>query len=128
MGKVENKKSAANIVEFPDTNISLTHVKGDKYELHREFGNPAEQDLSKVYLGDGVAVEARGEKVVSKNAKMSAKQRPDMKRGKKDKGNPDKFDDEEDNVSWLQPNQHKDDREDNSESIEKPSQAQGIPL
>jgi len=126
--KVENPKPVEDLLEFPDTNISLTHIKGDKYELHRDFGHPADQDHSKVYLGDGVAVEARGEKIVSKNAKVSAKQRRDMKKGKKEKVPNQGESDEEDNVSWLRPQQQDRDlpsgNKEDPESVEKSSQQQ----
>ncbi|CAL1532150.1 unnamed protein product [Lymnaea stagnalis] len=67
-------------VEYPDTNIQLEHIKGDKYELHKETKASAEkEDL--FYLGDNVPV-VLGEKV-SRKVKVSAKQRRDMKRERK---------------------------------------------
>jgi len=94
--KVEEK---VDEISFPDTNIALTHVKGDKYELQSASNQSEDLFDGKVYLGDGEMV-ARGPRTKNMSGKMSAKQRKDLKKGKKGGGEDDR---EEDGVSWLAP-------------------------
>ncbi|GFO00474.1 nuclear export mediator factor nemf-like [Plakobranchus ocellatus] len=89
---------------FPDTNINLTHVKGDKYELQRDLiaASEASEVTDTFFLGDGTPV-VLGERVVNTTKKISAKQRREMKKQRKDRavGNEPGEDEEEEAVSWL---------------------------
>ncbi|XP_005099828.1 nuclear export mediator factor Nemf [Aplysia californica] len=121
----------ADDMAFPDTNIALTHVKGDKYELQREVSTTSTvSEASDVFdLGDGVPV-SLGQKTSSKTGKISAKQRRDMKKGKKGKGGGQE-DEEEDQVSWLHPSKQEKE-EDAAEGAEEEGESkekgpQGVP-
>ncbi|XP_064621193.1 ribosome quality control complex subunit NEMF-like [Lineus longissimus] len=67
---------------FPDTNISLQHVGGTEFQLQREVSHePAEDEDYKFYLGDDSPL-TLGEKAAKSGAKISAKQRREMKKKK----------------------------------------------
>ncbi|BFZ07429.1 hypothetical protein BsWGS_10468 [Bradybaena similaris] len=86
--------------EFPDTSINLLHVKGDKYELHRQWSTASTNSdkPDTFFLGDGMPV-TLGEKISSKSGKLSAKQRRDLKKLKKGQTNNKSQSDEEDRVT-----------------------------
>ncbi|XP_052768636.1 ribosome quality control complex subunit NEMF-like [Mya arenaria] len=75
------ERPARPVIEFPDTEISLHHVKGDKYELARCISNQSD-DSDKIYLGDEQPVEF-GDKINNSGPRLSAKQRREMKKAKK---------------------------------------------
>ncbi|XP_048732715.1 ribosome quality control complex subunit NEMF-like [Ostrea edulis] len=82
---------------FPDTSISLQHVKGDKFELQRERSNTSGsvEDPEKKEMTPVLQTGGRG-------AKISAKQRREMKKAKRVQNQQkENQEDEEDNVSWL---------------------------
>ncbi|KAL3872530.1 hypothetical protein ACJMK2_035753 [Sinanodonta woodiana] len=88
---------------FPDTMINLQHVKGDKFELSRsrtDSSRTSESEL--VYLGDDTPV-TFGEKPANTKAKLSAKQRREMKKATKTQQHHDVDSDEreKDKVSKL---------------------------
>ncbi|KAH3859417.1 ribosome quality control complex subunit NEMF-like [Dreissena polymorpha] len=72
---------AEPVMEFPDTEINLQFVKGDKYELSRSISNQSDEP-EVITLGDGVPV-TFGEKPASCGPRLSAKQRREMKKAKK---------------------------------------------
>ncbi|KAL4238275.1 hypothetical protein ACF0H5_002987 [Mactra antiquata] len=89
-----------NIVEFPDTEINLQHIKGDKYGLSRSLSTQSTES-DHIYLGDDKPVTC-GEKGISSGPKLSAKQRREMKKAKKHQElSTPREEDEGDNVSWL---------------------------
>jgi hypothetical protein len=85
----ETSKPAKNGLDdfFPDTNIQLHHVKGDKFVLQRDVRtsvvtsvvNDDKEEDENIYLGDDRPI-VLGEKV--KVNRISAKQRRQMKKGK----------------------------------------------
>ncbi|CAG5114692.1 unnamed protein product, partial [Candidula unifasciata] len=96
----EKEKGDVQSFEFPDTSINLLHVKGDKYELHREWSTASTNSdkPDTFFLGDGMPV-TLGEKISSKSGKLSAKQRRDMKKQKKGPTNDKSQSEDEDKVS-----------------------------
>ncbi|XP_061172941.1 ribosome quality control complex subunit NEMF-like [Saccostrea echinata] len=111
--KVEEEDETESL--FPDTAISLQHVKGDKFELQRERSS-TNGSIEAPQIKETMAVDKEG-KSGGRGAKVSAKQRREMKKAKKaqnqqKEGN----DDEEDSVSWLNPRKGKVPREDMKEN------------
>ncbi|XP_074642120.1 ribosome quality control complex subunit NEMF-like [Tubulanus polymorphus] len=71
-------------ISFPDTNISLQHVTGDKYQLQGysdDKFHTDEQDV--VYLGDNEPIHLSTVTEKVGHGKMSQKQRKNQKKGKK---------------------------------------------
>ncbi|PVD25548.1 hypothetical protein C0Q70_13204 [Pomacea canaliculata] len=97
--------TAAAAIEFPDTSITLMHIKGDKYELQRGTSmssTVSETDSTVIYLGDDKPV-VFGEKGGNRGGgRLSARQRRELRKTKKS-GEPMKqtVDGEEETVSWL---------------------------
>ncbi|XP_060573398.1 LOW QUALITY PROTEIN: ribosome quality control complex subunit NEMF-like [Ruditapes philippinarum] len=89
--------------KFPDTEINLHHVKGDKYELARSFSTQS-TDSDQIFLGDDEAV-TFGEKKSTGGPRLSAKQRREMKKAKKQGQQPQlptqTEGEEEEEKSWL---------------------------
>lgn len=109
-------------VSFPDTSISLQHVKGDKFELQRErsstSGSVEEPQIKETTAEQDGKTGGRG-------AKLSAKQRREMKKAKKSQNQQtDSNADEEDRVSWLHQDKDKPPVKDSREnqSKQKPKQ------
>ncbi|XP_069118098.1 ribosome quality control complex subunit NEMF-like [Argopecten irradians] len=90
----EQQEKEEESSEFPDTEISLQHVKGDKYELQRGRSNTTDS-VETVEI----SVEEEKKPVVPTVVRLSAKQRRDLRKAKKAAQQPQK--DEEDSVSWL---------------------------
>lgn len=90
----EQQEKEEESSEFPDTEISLQHVKGDKYELQR--GRSSTTDSVETVE---ISVEEEKKPVVPTVVRLSAKQRRDLRKAKKAAQQPQK--DEEDSVSWL---------------------------
>ncbi|XP_033735846.1 nuclear export mediator factor Nemf-like [Pecten maximus] len=88
----EEKEEESSI--FPDTEISLQHVKGDKYELQRGRSNTSDSVET-----IEISVEEEKKPVIPTVVRLSAKQRRDLRKAKKAAQQPQK--DEEDSVSWL---------------------------
>ncbi|KAK3092818.1 hypothetical protein FSP39_007530 [Pinctada imbricata] len=84
---------------FPDTELSLQHVKGDKFELQRSrSSNSTSSDRGNV--GENVPSTDKGEN----KAKLSAKQRRELRKARKaqnQQSQPVQEEEEEDKVSWL---------------------------
>ncbi|XP_021353469.1 nuclear export mediator factor Nemf-like isoform X2 [Mizuhopecten yessoensis] len=91
--EVEEEKEEESSM-FPDTEISLQHIKGDKYELQRGRSNTSDS-VETVEI----CVEKEKKPVVPTVVRLSAKQRRDLKKAKKAAQQPQE--DEEDSVSWL---------------------------
>ncbi|KAK6182203.1 hypothetical protein SNE40_009935 [Patella caerulea] len=92
--KEEESSSEEEESSFPDTSISLQHVKGEKFELQRGISvnstNSTTSTISEVaddtviYLGDDKPIIYGEKKCGINKVKLSAKQRRDLKKGKKD--------------------------------------------
>ncbi|XP_078313250.1 ribosome quality control complex subunit NEMF-like isoform X3 [Crassostrea virginica] len=85
-------------VGFPDTSISLQHVQGDKFELQRgrssTSGSVEEPPTPESTEPEG--------KMGGRGAKLSAKQRREMRKAKKSQNQQTNGkEEEEDQVSWL---------------------------
>ncbi|RUS85379.1 hypothetical protein EGW08_006864 [Elysia chlorotica] len=96
-------------IMFPDTNINLTHVKGDKYELQRDLhaASEASEVTDTFFLGDSTPVVV-GEKTSSSTRRITAKQKREMKKQKKSgvtQAGEGGEDEEEEAVSWLKQTQ-----------------------
>lgn len=94
------------VIEFPDTSINLTHVKGDKYELQRltSASSSTGDGESAVHFDDGQSFTAADRSNSRGAGRLSAKQRREMRKAKKNGGaqrEAQDKDDEEDAVSWL---------------------------
>ncbi|KAK7505562.1 hypothetical protein BaRGS_00003307 [Batillaria attramentaria] len=107
-GREGAKPKSTPVVEFPDTSINLMHVKGDKYELQRLSSNSsstADTDSSAIHLGDNVLLSASAmDRSNSRGGgRLSAKQRREMRKAKKNGGMQKNAqgNDDEDAVSWL---------------------------
>ncbi|CAH1790707.1 unnamed protein product [Owenia fusiformis] len=71
---------------FPDTNIQLHHVQGDKYELQRFTSHTEEQSEDVVYFGDNKPVPIINTEMGKNTSRMTAKQKRDLKKKKKQGG------------------------------------------
>ncbi|KAK3587746.1 hypothetical protein CHS0354_042701 [Potamilus streckersoni] len=81
-GKTNSGREEVDMA-FPDTMINLQHVKGDKFELSRSHADSSRTSESEpFYLGDDMPV-TFGEKPANTKAKLSAKQRREMKKALK---------------------------------------------
>ncbi|XP_060068947.1 ribosome quality control complex subunit NEMF-like [Ylistrum balloti] len=96
----EEKEEESSI--FPDTEINLQHIKGDKYELQRGRSNTSDS-IETVEI----SVEEEKKPVKPTVVRLSAKQRRDLKKAKKTTQHLQL--DEEDSVSWLSQG-HKEDQ------------------
>ncbi|XP_041351637.1 nuclear export mediator factor Nemf-like [Gigantopelta aegis] len=98
--------SEKNTIAFPDTSINLLHVKGDKFELQRTISTSStasgisEGESRVIFLGDNQPVTI-GDRCVNTGAKLSAKQRRELRKARKEPASRLQADDEEDKVSWL---------------------------
>ncbi|XP_064599750.1 ribosome quality control complex subunit NEMF-like [Liolophura sinensis] len=100
--KSEDESDGENL--FPDTNISLQHVEGDKFSLQPRLSSSLSvTEEEKVEGTEDTETDGQpGEQPKKQGAKLSAKQRRQLKKAKKSRGHVnDKGDEDEDAVSWL---------------------------